>query len=687
MEFLVPTAQALTWMLGRELLEFDFRVVRSFRLMSTVSPDQKLQLALQIQCDRESAADRLCRHLDVQRIKMPNEIKRLLATVPQGEFLRGVVDEAAKSIKVQFEGNNVSASIHVPLVNLKRLTGLPKLLWQRPVLLSVAKVDPAGFRELTYKPLAPAWDLSHLVYCDKGKSIIACSAAGAFSKWDSTTMQQQMTGFVPCEPEQAVVALEVSEDGKLGAAVTAQYTYAAPDQIFLFEPATGKKKTLYVGTQKWSRTRLALSRDGRLLAACIGDESVRVWDTRQGQVKHVIAGYASSIAFSPDAKTLAVGGEQKHVKLLDMETGKVRMELLRKRITDPLNTPFDGVEPQDLELPLEGGKVRPKRKAPPVDPVRGLAFSANGKSLSVACGPGTDIYDLDSRALRFTLGSSFSPVHFSSDGKLLLNNTNGEVYILDNGSGELLAKLTSKAFSLRQAVFSPDGRALALLERGSVRLWALHRLKEQHPRLAQALTASADPTCKRLGAPNMKYLQFSPDSKQLIAGVHGEFHTWNISTAAVVKTTSLGGNSARLSQDGKFLLYHKGALFLEDVAKGTAPPARTRLNGRIPPRITWPSPPTAAALSATTVLAGSRSIVCRPSSSKRSGSCQILSAPWPSRRTGPRWPREPRSFTYSTWPRARRSSAAEALSTRRPWPSAGMASTCWPQVLTERRYN
>src|SRR5262249_10098556 len=76
---------------------------------------------------------------------------------------------------------------------------------------------------------------------------------------------------------------------------------------------------------------VAISLDGRWLAyAAIkgaGDRSkdLVVWDIEKGAVKHALTGHQDSVtdlAFSPDGKTLASCSEDATVKLWDVETGE-----------------------------------------------------------------------------------------------------------------------------------------------------------------------------------------------------------------------------------------------------------------------------------------------------------------------------------------------------------------------------
>jgi WD40 repeat protein len=71
---------------------------------------------------------------------------------------------------------------------------------------------------------------------------------------------------------------------------------------------------------------IALSADGRMLAAT-DDWAIRLWDTTSKQEQRSLIGHkgqVSSLAFSPDGKTLASGSSDKRVTFWDVASGRAR---------------------------------------------------------------------------------------------------------------------------------------------------------------------------------------------------------------------------------------------------------------------------------------------------------------------------------------------------------------------------
>ena len=90
-----------------------------------------------------------------------------------------------------------------------------------------------------------------------------------------------------------------------------------------------------------SRTNVALSPDGTLLAFRDGDRGVAIWDVaRRRSVRQRLMrdkGLVSSLAFSPDGRILAVGGGDGTITLWDVATG------------DALGRPLSGHDEDEVE--------------------------------------------------------------------------------------------------------------------------------------------------------------------------------------------------------------------------------------------------------------------------------------------------------------------------------------------------
>jgi WD40 repeat protein len=169
-------------------------------------------------------------------------------------------------------------------------------------------------------------------------------------------------------------------------------------------------------------TSLAFSPNGKTLAQSGDRGTLRLWDVETGDLKHILrpdrAG-ASVVAFSSDGKLLAAGG------------GSILAVHADKRVTI-----WDAATGERLRT-LEG----------PEDGIRALAFAPN--SHEIACGGhGLDhggsggkatLWDADSGVLRWTWKGSDAGVQslaFAPDGKTLAVCDGERVHLIDAASGE-----------------------------------------------------------------------------------------------------------------------------------------------------------------------------------------------------------------------------------------------------------
>ncbi|MDH6123064.1 tRNA A-37 threonylcarbamoyl transferase component Bud32/uncharacterized protein with WD repeat [Kitasatospora sp. GAS204A] len=254
---------------------------------------------------------------------------------------------------------------------------------------------------------------------------------------------------------------------------------------------------------------VAFSPDGKTLAAG-GDGSLRLWDVGAKSSIATLGGdTVKSVAFSPDGKTLASSLDN-GVRLWDVAS--------KSSVAD-----------------LQGHTSY----------VHGVAFSPDGKTFASGSEDRTvRLWDVASKSSIATLDghtSGVSAVAFSPDGKTLAAGCDGNVRLWDVASRRSVATLDTHVSSVSAVAFSSDGKTLAAgCGDYDVYLW-------------DAAAKSSVATLRGTGG--VYGVAFSPDGKTLVSG--GDYHSvglWDVASGSSIAT--LDGHtetvwSVAFSPDGK----------------------------------------------------------------------------------------------------------------------------------------
>ncbi len=366
--------------------------------------------------------------------------------------------------------------------------------------------------------------------------------------WDANT-GQLLKAFDKLPPDDFIFV-----DGQLFVAGATQTT------IWQWQAAAGQ---LVLRQTLPTRPPVAVSPDGKVLAAGREDFTIQLFSTVTGQPLSSLAGHAgrvTGLAFSPDGSILASSGEKQlsgsgpgsngELKVWKAPTG----DLLSTRETDPWAVTVRGFFTQSTLLTTR------------------FSFNTCGRGGGAA---DVALWNLDD--LRSTPGGEIKPVWshggtaggtglaLSADGRVMASsvgtiacpNTLVRVRAWDTGSGAPLADLTFNNVADGHGVaLNPDGTVLAIgLGDGTFGLW--------DARTGQPLYTFTPP--EQAQTVSVTSLTYSPDGSLLIAGKSdGHIQMWNTANHQLVHT--LEGHTAAVT---KFELADEGRLLISKSGDGT----------------------------------------------------------------------------------------------------------------------
>ena len=276
-----------------------------------------------------------------------------------------------------------------------------------------------------------------------------------------------------------ITSVAFSPDGKTLASCGMDYS------VKLWDIFTGDCLRTLTGHEKWLWT-VVFSPDGGTLASGGDDQTIRLWDTSTGHCKRIIRSNSMilSLAFHPQQDILASGSHDGTIKLWSIQSGKVQ-----KSLVDHQNSVW-GVAFHPTEQWLASGSLDQTIKLWDISSgscvntmhshtngVRSVAFSADGKTIASGSLDRTiRLWETQTGSLRKILHGHENGINVVSAGlqdNILASGGSDQVFKLwDMDAATCIRSWRGYADWIWCLTVSPDGRTLASggLDR-TIRLW------------------------------------------------------------------------------------------------------------------------------------------------------------------------------------------------------------------------
>jgi len=348
---------------------------------------------------------------------------------------------------------------------------------------------------------------------------------------------------------------------------------AAGSVLRVWAVSTGKELLAIQGGAGYAISDLAFSPDGKTLASSKSllakklnltkspTTLLQVWDLGRGDELAGLGGNHSvcgPIAFSPDGKTVGVGGGNGLITLWDLTT---RQEVaghkghLSSSIADGAISPDGkllasaGLDGTTRLWDAGSGKELLQLKIDPYFFASTLSFSSDGRAIAAGCVDSTvRLFSTDNGTELCSIKAAGGGVALSSDGKRVATGES----VRDVATGRECVKLAPN--NMQTVTFSPDDKLLASTNRGAVQLW----------------DAATGREILRLQDITWPSVLFSPDGHGIAVGSEQGMHFHDVVTGS--RRLAFGGGWMRplvFSPDGMVLVcWQPGGIGLWEAATG-----------------------------------------------------------------------------------------------------------------------
>jgi WD40 repeat protein/serine/threonine protein kinase len=392
-----------------------------------------------------------------------------------------------------------------------------------------------------------------VAFSPDGKRLASGTWSGAVRIWDLETGRfEELEGHT-----NQVWTLGFSPDGSVLASGSHDTT------VRLWDLGHGAKSTV-LRDHTGPVGGLAFDARGKTLVTVAYDGTARVWQHPWDRPSRpIVVPMSHDVAISPDGRTIALGGMDRVVRLVNVSSGEVEREL-RGQGAEVTVVAFS---PDGSKLASAGddGSVRiwdatngETWSVLPGDRqgIHGLDVSPDGRSLATAASSGTiALWDVrarrraEGRALEGHRGAVRAAVFAPRGGIVASAGEDGSIRIWDSTRGEVIAVLQGHTDAVTALGFSPSGRRLAsgsadrsvLIWRTDT--WTQDQVLAGHDGSVNGVTFCGGDTVLVSGAfdATVREWDLAPgtETKRLIGHTHGIQHVACSADAELVASASL----------------------------------------------------------------------------------------------------------------------------------------------------